>query len=87
MNMNLSVSDGVNLNSTFLILCRNLDQVAKFFIETESHQWHVISIYVWKIAEIPGKSQVSRCTVYRIPPWPYLRLVKSLEDTYVRETE
>ena len=43
INMNLPVSDGVNLNSTFLFLCRILNQVAKFFIETETYQWHVIS--------------------------------------------
>ena len=30
------------LNSSFLFLCRILNQVAKFFIETETHQWHVI---------------------------------------------
>ena len=42
MNMNLSVSDGVKLNSFFLFLCRILNQVAKFFIETETHQWYVI---------------------------------------------
>ena len=42
MSMNLSVSDGVKLNSSFLFLCRILNQVAKFFIETETHQWHVI---------------------------------------------
>ena len=91
MNMDLSVSDGVKLNSTFLFLCRILNQVAKFFIETETHQWHVIflicTIYVLKIAEIPGKSHVYRCAVYRIPSWPYLRLVKFLEDIYVRQTE
>ena len=38
MNMNLSVSDGVKLNPSFLFLCRILNQVAKFFIETETHQ-------------------------------------------------
>ena len=38
INMNLSVSDGVNLNSSFLFLCRILIQMAKFFIETETHQ-------------------------------------------------
>ena len=37
MNMNLSVSDGVKLNSSFRFLCRILNQVAKFFIETETH--------------------------------------------------
>ena len=42
INMNLSVSDGVKLNSSFLFLCRILNQVAKFFIETETHQWHAI---------------------------------------------
>ena len=42
MSMNLSVSDGVKLNSSFLFLCRILNQVAKFFIETETHQLHVI---------------------------------------------
>ena len=42
INMNLSVSDDVKLNSSFLFLCRILNQVAKFFIETEIHQWHVI---------------------------------------------
>ena len=42
INMNLSVSDGVNLNSSFLFLCRILNQVAKFFIETETHQWDVV---------------------------------------------
>ena len=91
INMNVSVSDGVKLNSTFLFFCRILNQVAKFFIETETHQWHVIFficiIYVQKIAEIPGKSHVYRCAVYRIPSWPYLRLVKFLEDIYVRQTE
>ena len=30
INMNLSVSDGVKLNYTFLFLCRILNQVAKF---------------------------------------------------------
>ena len=35
MNMNLLVSDGVKLNSYFLFLCRILNQVVKFFIETE----------------------------------------------------
>ena len=42
MNMNLSVSDGVKLNSSFPFLCRILNPVAKFFIETEAYQWHVI---------------------------------------------
>ena len=42
MNMNLSVSDGVKLNSSFLFLCRILDQVAKILIETETYQLHVI---------------------------------------------
>ena len=42
MIMNLSNSDGVKLNSSYLFLCRILYQVAKFFIETETHQWHVI---------------------------------------------
>ena len=36
--MHLSVSDGVELNSSFLFLCRILNQVAEFFIETETHQ-------------------------------------------------
>ena len=30
------------LNSSFLFLFRILNQVAKLFIETETHQWHVI---------------------------------------------
>ena len=42
INMNLSLSDGVKLTSSFLFLCRILNQVAKFCIETETHQWHVI---------------------------------------------
>ena len=42
MNMNLSVSDGVKLNSFFLFLYRILNQVAKFFTETETHQWYAI---------------------------------------------
>ena len=91
IDMNLSVSDGVKLNYTFLFLCRILNQVAKFFIENETHQWHAISltciIYVLKIVEIPGESHLYRCAVYRIPSWPYLRLVKFLEDIYVRHTE
>ena len=42
INMNLSVSDGVKLNSSFLFLCRILNQVANFLIETETHQCHAI---------------------------------------------
>ena len=42
INMNVSLSDGVKLNSSFLFLYRIPNQVAKFFIETETHQWHVI---------------------------------------------
>ena len=42
IDMNLSLSGGVKLNSSFFFLYRILNQVAKFFIETETHQWHVI---------------------------------------------
>ena len=88
INMNLSVSDGVKLNYNFLFLCRILNQVAKLFIENETHQWHVIFfICIIYVLKIPGKSHVYRCAVNRIPSWPYLRLVKFLEDTYVRQIE
>ena len=66
INMYLSVSDGVNLKSSFLFPCRILNQVAKFFIETKNPSMTCYFLYLYylffKDCRNPGKiARVPMC--------------------------
>ena len=48
----MQASDGVNLNSSLLFLCRILNHVAKFFNNTEPHQRYAI-FFIYVLYECP----------------------------------